>query len=276
MTPYYEHAGIQIFHGDCREILPLLSPVDLVLTDPPYPGMTGGLVRTFSNLGKVRTPNVTVGDPWQASLDWIDLLPSHLGAVVFCSYHSVDRVCQALPGRRVLVGAWHKTNPPPAFRNVPQYSLEFYVGVSRATGLQWGEVPDWIELAQDMGGCVSRGERIRNTDGSNTHPTQKPEGVMRPLIMDGANLVLDPFCGTGTTLVIAKEKGRRAIGIEIEEKYVQIAIRRLEQEVLQFPQDEKPRTAVQGSLLEGIPGEIAPVRRAPVCDVQPHVQKGTR
>jgi site-specific DNA-methyltransferase (adenine-specific) len=74
-----------------------------------------------------------------------------------------------------------------------------------------------------------------NRTGNNQHPTEKPESLLRQIIQ--ANVcesVLDPFMGSGTTLRAAKDLGRKAIGIEIEEKYCEISARRLSQEVLQF------------------------------------------
>jgi DNA modification methylase len=68
------------------------------------------------------------------------------------------------------------------------------------------------------------------------HPTQKPVGLMKWCVQQAgeAELILDPFMGSGTTLRAAKDLGRKSIGIEIEEKYCEIAANRLRQEVLQF------------------------------------------
>ena len=80
--PYYEHAGITIYHGDCREILPSLAPVDLVLTDPPYLNLKGGYERVGDGDAKRgAVQSVSVGDLWQANTQWANALPEHLGVV---------------------------------------------------------------------------------------------------------------------------------------------------------------------------------------------------
>ncbi|UCH54430.1 MAG: site-specific DNA-methyltransferase [Pseudomonadota bacterium] len=101
--------------------------------------------------------------------------------------------------------------------------------VRTGPGKRWGSVSDHISYPQDFGGCVSRGERVRNADGSNAHPTQKPVEVMKQLIPDWAETILDPFMGSGTTGVACAKLGRKFIGIEIEPKYFDIACKRIEQ-----------------------------------------------
>ena len=232
MTPYYEHAGITIYHGDCLEVLPTLEPVDLLLTDPPFPGLTGGYALTDSPIGAARRGSLTIGDPWNASWDWLETFKA-AAALVFCTHHSLADLINKLPGHRNAVGVWHKTNPAPHPPKAFQLSLEFFVASTITPGaVHWGGIRDHISMAQDTGGCISRGERIRNPDGTNAHPTQKPIALMKALMPETARTILDPFMGTGTTLRAAKDMGRRAIGIELEERYCEIAVKRLSQETL--------------------------------------------
>ena len=95
--PYYhdDKYGITIYHGDCRDILPELPKVDLVLTDPPYPHLKGGLSVTFtSGVGDRYFNTKTVGTPWGNDVEGVKLSFDHsrFGGFVFCSFHSVDRM----------------------------------------------------------------------------------------------------------------------------------------------------------------------------------------
>jgi site-specific DNA-methyltransferase (adenine-specific) len=79
--------------------------------------------------------------------------------------------------------------------------------------------------------------RVRSEHGRAIHPTQKPVGIVRPLVQNACppgGLVVDPFMGSGTTLVAARELGRRAIGIEFDEAYCEAAARRFDQQILQL------------------------------------------
>ncbi len=235
MSPYYEHAGITIHHGDCREILPGLR-ADTVITDPPYVGLVGGYEYSNGGVSEAFKKSATVGDLWSASLDWLEQIVG-TGAnqlIVFTTHHAMRELLSKIPGKLCLLGTWHKPNAHPGVPSTPHYSCEFYVGTRLAVGCEWRGIRDHISVTQDFGGCISRGERVRNQDGSNAHPTQKPIDVIQPLISPAAQTILDPFMGSGTTLVAAKNLGRKAIGIEIEERYCEIAAKRLSQEVFNF------------------------------------------
>ena len=241
VKPYYEDtaSGIVIYHCDCREVLPTLEPdsVDMLLTDPPFPGLKGGTVH--AGLGGVAdsvSNNETVGDEWCASLDWIPdaTRVSRLGGVVFCSYHSVDefvREFETAGCSRVALFSWYKRNSPPAMANVPRFTTEFAWAVKKRPGLKWRNLKDTvIDVPMAVAGCFATERICKN--GKAVHPTQKPVAAMSPFLSVEPQSILDPFVGTGTSLVAAKLSGIQAIGIEREEKYAEIAANRLRQGVL--------------------------------------------
>jgi DNA modification methylase len=202
MTPYYEDesSGIVIYHGDCRDVLPQLAPVDLVLTDPPYGlGLQGG---TWGKkfLGEY--------DDWDARVisDLRQIIG--LGAIQVVwggNYYE-------LPATRGWL-SWYKPDAPPTMAHFE---------------LAWtNQDRNARQISHSI--AATNGERY-------AHPTQKPLAVMLWCLgqFPKAQTVLDPFMGSGTTLVAAKQLGRRAIGIEICEDYCRIAVERLRQDVLPF------------------------------------------
>jgi site-specific DNA-methyltransferase (adenine-specific) len=235
--PYYDCDGITIYHGDCREILPHLPKVDLVLTDPPYPHLVGKIKHL--NIGGVSKRevfgSVTVGEPWDVSLEWVPLVTelSLLGGFIFCSYHSVAEVRERLNGvETAYLLTWYKRNSPVAVNNVPRFTSEFIWAYKTNPGLTWKNIHNTvIDIPTPQGGCMAQ-ERIVDTQGKTVHPTQKPQKLINLLLAVGGETILDPFMGSGTTLVAAKQLHRKAIGIEIEEKYCEIAVKRLGQGVL--------------------------------------------
>ena len=235
MKPYYDHAGIQIYHGDCREILSLLPKCDAVISDPPY-GMdynTDGnrFTRGGRSFQKVHDDN----KPFDAS-PWCDF--------PYAVLWGFNHYLKGLDPGGVLV--WIKRT-----------DAAFGCFLSDAE-IAWVKGIQGIYCFRETGHTIA---------GFRSHPTEKPESLMRWSIKhSGAPLnaiIIDPFMGSGTTLVAAKNLGRKAIGIEIEEKYVEIACRRLEQEVLPF-EDEKQRTSVQGSLLAEMEDEKPASQFAPL------------
>lgn len=212
MKPYYERNGITIYHGDCREILPHLPKVDLVLTDPPY-GI--GAYKTGSMGGGVLAKQSRF-----APVSWDD---APIDAT------TVSQVVNA--GRKAILWGGNYFELPP-----------------QSCWLVWDKVNGSNNFADcelawtNLGGAVRkksfRWQGMLQEDMANKetrqHPTQKPIQVMTWCLsfFPEAKTILDPFMGSGTTLVAAKNLGRKAIGIEIEEKYCEIAVKRLAQEVL--------------------------------------------
>ncbi|MEN6535586.1 MAG: DNA methyltransferase [Bryobacteraceae bacterium] len=192
MTPYYQQDGIEIYHGDCREILPTLPKVDLVLTDPPYPRTD--YPWAYIPLESVPLPKVHGFYFWPSNTPF---------PLPYTAVHVWSKC-------NVLVGG---AEP---YENIYEVAGGMFCGV-------WRHAVINCEMNAVMNGDVYY-----------PHPTQKPIRLLRRMVRKTDGLILDPFMGSGTTLVAAKQLGRRAIGIEIEEKYCEIAVRRLAQEMLPF------------------------------------------
>lgn len=238
MKPYYQEKGIAIYHGDCREILPLLDPVDLMLTDPPYVNLSGGYVRDYQGgVGRKVTKTVSVGDPWNASLDWLPLAweKAIKGMMVFCAFRSVYETRAALPqASPIALLTWWKRNSPPTGKHVPRYTSEFIWAFNKTPGLKWGVFNDTVfDIPNINAGCMAT-ERFTDKEEKAIHPAQKPLRLLKRLLCVEPQTIADPFMGTGTTLRAAKDLGIQAIGIEIEERYCEIAALRLAQDVLPF------------------------------------------
>uniref|UniRef100_A0A6M3IH58 Putative methyltransferase n=1 Tax=viral metagenome TaxID=1070528 RepID=A0A6M3IH58_9ZZZZ len=208
IEPYYDHKGITIFHGDCREILPTLEAdsVDLVLTDPPY--------NVGVEYGKETDDQRNDYRLWCAS--WF-FYCRRLASTIALTPGIVNLVHWYLLDPPNWLLCWHK---PAAMGRSP-------VGFCN-----WEPVCLWGS-GHNSGVDVFTAPIVVRRDTGN-HPCPKPISWAKNLIQllseDGC--ILDPFVGSGTTLRAAKDLGRRAIGIEIEERYCEIAAERLRQEVL--------------------------------------------
>ena len=212
MKPYYEdnRAGIVIYHGDCRDFLPSLPSVDLVLTDPPYGINYQSVWRTdWQRKEKI------VGD--EEFPMWIfETLKPEIAMLVWCRWDQM----RIFPKPRSFI-AWDKGNHSMG-------DLEHEFG-RRWEGCAFYPGPKHWFLKRPADLIVAN--RINSIDLQ--HPNEKPINALTPLIAcHPADMILDPFMGSGTTLRAAKDLGRKAIGIEIDEKYCEIAAKRLAQEVL--------------------------------------------
>lgn len=234
MKPYFESGGIAIYHGDSREVLPHLPQADHVITDPPYSDVThrgamtnpdwaksgGNAPHRLLDFDSIAFPDLTAiyqasaPKRWLVSfLDWRYMLPLE----GWCAE-------QATPLRFVRHGIWVKPNGAPQFTgDRPGQGWEAIAVLHAKAGgrMRWrggGHHAVWTYPKQNE-----------------AHKTAKPLPLVRRLVeqfTDPGDLILDPFMGGGAVLRAAKDLGRRAVGVEIDERHCERAARRLEQEVL--------------------------------------------
>ena len=206
--------------ADCREVLPLLEAgsVDLVLTDPEYEIVAAG-----AGMGARRKYLADINGHLDGGFDPA-ILSGFRNWFVFCGKDQlVDVISAASSNGRWMLLTWNKPNPTPLVNANYLPDTEYIVHSFQPCRL-FGEYADKSRFIVHP--VVKNGFN---------HPTVKPLFVIRKLLTLGTeegDLVLDPFLGSGTTLRACKDLGRRGIGCEIEEKYCEIAARRLEQEVL--------------------------------------------
>lgn len=202
MKPYYDHGGIQIYHGDCREILPTLGRFDVLCTDPPY-GIEAAKRGAHSSIRDSKKWPDANWDDKRVQEEIVAAVAACNKAMVWGGNFYADVLTPS--------SAWLAWIKPEA-----------------GTGFSLSD----MELCWTNGTFAARVKNFPRRDGS-LHPTQKPVDVMKwSLSFFPVGTVLDPFMGSGTTLRAAKDAGRKAVGIEIEERYCEIAANRLRQEVL--------------------------------------------
>ncbi len=216
MKPYYEHAGIVIYLGDCREVLPTLDKVDLVLTCPFW-----GIEGSSGTINRARGKGNYISE-------FEDTPKSVLEIAVPVITDLIKKVpCVVLT---------------PGFFNLSKYPQPDSFGCffqPAAVGMQTfghGDAQPIYYYGKNAKGTnlVPCSYRLTESPEKNGHPCPKPIRAWSRLLSNISNagqLVLDPFMGSGTTLRAAKDLGRSAVGIEINEAYCEIAANRLSQEV---------------------------------------------
>jgi DNA modification methylase len=222
ITPYYQDHLVTLYHGDCLEVDAWLE-ADVLVTDPPYgigweqrgyynPKTSGGPIN--------RVRNVVAGD---GSTDLRDCILSQFGhkpSVVFGSWKALRP--QGVSHRLI----WDKNGAKPGPLNAPFYSVdeEIYIigkGFRRSSPPQRSVITTY----------ETRTEAVR----FGGHPTPKPVRLMEILIdRCPPGVIADPFAGSGSTLIAARNLGRKVIGMEIEEQYCEIAATRLSQGCFDF------------------------------------------
>lgn len=225
MTPYYEDDWVTLYHGDCREITVWLE-ADVLVTDPPY-GMTyeGGFG------GRRGAPRRRGSDRLKMAGDETVQLRDH----VLAQWKSGDSKCF----RAALVfGRWNIPKPL-GTRQVLVWDKSDNGPGMGAVDLPWGPSHEEVYALGDRGwtgkrrGSVYRVKPLNSQDADRpNHPTPKPIGLMEALVSHTTGMVADPFAGSGTTLLAAKNLGRRAIGVELDERHCYVAAHRLAQDTL--------------------------------------------
>lgn len=198
--PYYSDDLVTLYHGDCREVTAWLE-ADVLVTDPPYgqafkSGWTGSHIANDETT-QARDEMLALWDGPRVVFGARDLPP--------------------LPGARLI---WHKPGAGMGDLAVPwQPDYEFiYVAGRGFSGPRDSSVLTFP---------------LRVFRGDSEHPHQKPVDLLERLILKcPPGIIADPFAGSGSTLVAAKQIGRRAIGVELDERYCEIAARRLAQDTL--------------------------------------------
>ena len=235
MTPFYADESVTLYHGDCLEIMPSLSPVDHVVTDSPYSEETHGktwrskkmaesgykkVSAAFDGLGFGAISDADIGRllAWCAPncLRWI---------ICFSDIEGVSRWIAMIRGAGldyIRTCVWDKVDGTPQLTgDRPAVGAEAIVCAHRVGRKVWN-------------GGGKRGVYRHPTNGAERgakpHPSTKPVRLLSELVADFTDqgeTILDPFAGSGTTGVAAKLNGRKAILIEREEKYCEIAAKRL-------------------------------------------------
>lgn len=240
MKPYYQDDLVALWHGDCREVLPTLEPVDHVITDPPYSdyvhaksragsrALAGdGAAANFSRSKEFGFDAMTEATRADVAVQIARLV--RRWSLVFSDVESshlwrADLVSNGLDYCRT--GAWVKIGATPQFTgDRPAVGFEA-ITICHVTGRKkWnggGTHAVWsYPIVFNRGG---RDPRL--------HTTQKPEPLLIELVSmftNAGDTILDPFVGSGTTLAAAKRLGRKSIGVELSEAYCEIAATRLSQ-----------------------------------------------
>jgi len=210
VRPYYADEYVTLYHGDCREIAPTLGGEFAVISDPPYGVAWNTDYRRFTS--GFNTP-CTKHNEIANDAEPFDPSP-------WLGYPAVVLWGATCYPERLRVGTWLVWDK--RHKNGTAFLADAEVA--------WMKGGHGVYIySQTQQGCV-REEPVE-------HPTQKPVGLMRWCISRAAKgglPILDPFAGVGSTLIAAKQLGRRSVGIEIKESYCETAARRLSQGVLDF------------------------------------------
>ena len=204
----------EIIQGDCLEVLAELPDkcVDCVITDPPY-GMN-----YLSNWYKYKNPHGRIVGDYKFPT-WVIDNSKRIARKAVLIFGRWENICDAKSPKSVIV--WVKQNDTAG-------------DLKHEYGRKWECIMFWPLEEHKFNGRPSDVYRCGRT-GNKLHPTQKPVELLSWLIRhnsDVGDTILDPFLGSGTTVVAAKQLGRKFIGIEIEEKYCEIARQRLAQDIL--------------------------------------------
>ena len=214
MRPDWERDGIQLYCADCMDVLPHLSGVDAVVTDPPFEitAQGGGIGATRKYLQD--TTGFT-----DCGFDY-SILSQFDNWMCFGTLRQVPKLIESVGDRRWMLVTWNKPNPCPLLNGNYLPDTEYIVH-AWSNGCLYGDFYSKARFIVHPSGDKEHGE----------HPNEKPMPVMIKCVSLASapeQTILDPFMGSGTTGVACVKLGRNFIGIEKEPKYFEIAVKRIE------------------------------------------------
>jgi len=212
MAVYYQDDYVTLYHGDCLEQTAWLG-ADVLITDPPY-----GMNRSFIGTGHYDLVKVANDHDTNIRDNALKMWGNEKGFIVFGHWK-----CERPTNIKHLV-IWDKDKMPmgDATSAFATSHEEIYVG---------GNTANWLNKRQQS---VIRAKVQVGSDRPN-HPTPKPIALMELLVSKtNAGVIADPFAGSGATLIAVRNLGRKAVGIELEEKYCEIIATRLSQQAFDF------------------------------------------
>lgn len=227
MNPYYQDELVTIYHGDCRDHLEVFEQADVMVTDPPY-----GYAYASNQSGKFKGRKIA-NDHDTIARDQVLTFWSARPALVFGSWKRPRPEAT----REVLI--WHKIDAPIGMGNlsIPWGATQEEIYVLGRWSIPEGEKRSGSVLAFQppvtwSGDNAGKAARL--------HPNEKPLALMRDLIRKcPPGTIIDPFMGSGSTLVACQQLGRRCIGFDVDQKWCDVAIRRLAEKPL-FAETDLP------------------------------------
>lgn len=249
-----------IYKGYCQDVMKKNfdnESVDLIFADPPYnlsgnglkwrnKGFGGDWFMMNENWDRMTSPKYL-----QFTKEWLSesyrVLKPRGSIYISCTYHNIGElmmISKALGFSPRNIITWHKNNAMPSMtKRSFTHSCEYVLFLSKDKNwiFNYKKMKE-VNPEKTIDGSqkqmrdlwvipVCQGkERIKDKTGRAAHPTQKPEALLKRIILASSNkndIVLDPFLGSGTTAVIAKQFGRKWIGIETKDKYIKIAQKRI-------------------------------------------------
>lgn len=227
MKQTYNHAGVSIYHGDCRDLV-LTEPADVMISDPPFSAQThkgvakGGSVQvtfaplTFGQLANKLTHLADCVRTW---------------CVMTCDWRHATELERSPPigWEFVRAGVWVKPDGTPQMTgDRPGTGWEAIAFLHRTK-------PDGTPMRKRWNGHGRNSVFMHGVCRDAMYPTQKPVALVSEfvrLFTNPGDTILDPFCGSGTTLYAAKELGRKAVGCDVSEEACALAEKRLAQDLL--------------------------------------------
>jgi len=210
--PYYEEDGITIYNADCRIMMQALRP-SWIITDPPYGiNYDGSGYKKWS--GQKQTWDKIKNDDGCYDLEF--LFKAEGNKVVFGADNFINFITSK--------GSWIIWDKRVNDKNDKMFG--------NPIEMAWNSLEGLHKIYRIQHGGVVNADSIYGNNEKRVHPTQKPVRLFYKVIEDFTeqnDFILDPFMGSGTTLIAARKLGRKATGIEINKKYCDIAIRRLSQ-----------------------------------------------